>query len=92
MFAVVFTLVSVACLIIPTCRPQVIGWGPQHSIGISPFNLSTYFQKYTDGINDYFSWPNGIVPYNFDYKSADPSDNSTLSIYFFLFSSPSVLL
>lgn len=76
---VFFIFISLDFLL-PTCSPQVIGWGPQNSIGKSPFNLSTYFQNYTKGINDYLSWPNGIVPYTFDYNNVDPGDNSTLSM------------
>lgn len=75
MVKVFLTFISIA-LILPICNPQVIGWGTQNSIA-SPFNLSTYFQNYTNGINDYSNWPNGIVPYVFDY-------NSTLSMSFFL--------
>jgi len=66
------TLVS-SCLLISGGSPQIVGWGIQNSIGISPFPPSSFFPNSTKGVNDGrdFTWPNGIIPYDFD--------NSTIS-------------
>jgi len=83
MLFVYLTLISI-CFLTPGyyCSPQVIGWGIQNSIGKSPFNPPWYDVKNaTEGVyagDDYFNWPNGIVPYQFDYNATNLGGNITL--------------
>ena len=63
---------------------QVPGYGDLNSIGKSPYPPSSFYPDETWGVNNANEnrWPNGIVPYIFDYNSSDPSDNITLSNIF----------
>ena len=62
------------------------GFGIQYSIGKNPYPPSSFFPDETWGINNGRDnrWPNGIIPYTFDYTRSDPADNITLSkLHFF---------
>lgn len=67
---------------LPTLDSQVPGFGDKNSIGPTPFPPASFYPAETWGVNsaDDDRWPNGIIPYNFDYTASDPSDNITLSI------------
>lgn len=78
-------LVAVFCCIVgflPAFHFQVPGFGVLNSIGQTPYPPSSFFPDELWGVNSGFSnkWPNGIIPYTFDFTSSNPDDRITLSI------------
>lgn len=61
---------------------QVPGFGNLNSIGETPYPPSSFFPDKIWGVNNAMDirWPNGVIPYTFDYTSSNPADNITLSI------------
>lgn len=75
-------LIAFGLLVPIYCTPQVVEWGIQKSIGKSPYDPKWYdIQNYTEGVyqgGNYLNWPNGIIPYEFDYNATNLGGNTTL--------------
>ena len=76
-------LVVLICCIgfLPNFLCQVPGFGTQNSIGQTLYPPSSFYPDELWGVNNAYDnrWPNGIIPYTFDYTSSNPADNITLS-------------
>ncbi len=74
-------LFCISCFL-PDFHFQVPGFGTENSIGQTPYPPSSFYPTETWGVNNAYDnrWPNGIIPYTFDYTSSNPADNITLSM------------
>lgn len=66
---------------LPAFDFQVPGYGNLNSIGKTPYPPSSFYPTEVLGVNGGYDsrWPNGIIPYTFNYESSDPANNITLS-------------